>query len=217
MNLPDDSVPGYRVVQGQEPGTLAILAEREHPEWTVFAGLSHVIPTTILYRGEHWRIASMEPGAKGGLVYQLVPWPERDPVRRLFEFTALTFAEKEAEAIRSEALRQRSKYALAVELLTGWLPARIQHQHSDDWGTSPQRASWWNAFILFSLGGALAIPGFLFPPLFIVAMALIVDGGLRAMWLWSGREGSGVVFLEFLDWVWLTLIKGEKSDQDLTG
>jgi len=130
----------------------AVHAHRQMADWVCYNPdvlvTSGPVATTIVYCGEYYAIASAEP-VTGGWVYSLVPWPDGEMARKVFDLSPEAHERREQERIAQEKQQRRDKIADALGILIAFLPASVQERVSERYDYDAPR---WTAFNSLGVG-----------------------------------------------------------------
>jgi len=216
----DSHIPGVHISIFAEnsPVALRVRTGRKMAEWVPFVTdplreESRKIATTIEYRGDLYAIA--EQRREGSQwVYDLVPWPAGEMVRRRIPLTREYFADLESEERRERHREVGGKVSVLLGFFLAFLPQSFQEKLSEEYDYD---SFLWTAINSGTIGlvalGVLAYgllsaglstvwsgeAGFIRSPAAPITLYVLLDSLARFVGLLVYEEALGVLLLEIPD------------------
>jgi len=193
---------------------LLVAAKVQRPEFIVDEGVSHIIPTTYIYR-EHLLIATDERhGSDGRWYYSFKIWPDHKRVSKRFDLQPESFTQLQAEAVAERREQRIYSWTLLIELLVGWLPGRIQQNISKSWPIRVDRATVMTLFLLYIPTGYFTVVMFAagLTTGLPTGIALLViygwlDSTVRLIVIVVGHPAIGTLIFELVDAIYVAVAK----------
>lgn len=163
---PDYSIPGMRIHIRPEESEwdLIVRSVEERTDWMLdFVHLeeqmqSGVIPTTISYRGQSYRIYEVDQ-VNDGWIYRMKRCPSGETHRRWFELSREAIERAIAEDRKHRRELAKVRASVYYDWMLGWLPATVQYDLADHMNFDPAGASSKNAFVELACGVFLGVAG----------------------------------------------------------
>lgn len=216
----DFSMPGLRVYvqSGRDTYSVVIRSNERQEDWQVYLednDQDGALPgTTLIYKGNDYKIASVIQASNRSWVYRLNPWPHYETWYQVVELTPEKVRKRLKEKRASERLRKLSEISRYYEGFLGFLPGRWQEWLGNLCHFSPEQASRKNALMEYFVVFPVCAIGVLGPFRDFVASSiyaglmvvlffflLAFEGAIRWGHISASSGPCGILVLEAVAWV----------------